>query len=58
MIRVNYQKTEFANNTKVNAGDPVYKLVTDESWTLVTEISKETYDVLKKKIGKSPFFKR
>ena len=45
----NYQKTEFANNTKVNAGDPVYKLVTDESWTLVTEISKETYDVLKEK---------
>ena len=36
----NYRKIEFANNTKVNAGDPVYKLVTDESWTLVTEISK------------------
>ena len=45
----NYRKIEFANNTKVNAGDPVYKLVTDESWTLVTEISKETYDSLKEK---------
>ena len=45
----NYRKIEFANNTKVNAGDPVYKLVTDESWTLVTEISKETYGSLKEK---------
>lgn len=42
----NYQKTEFSNNTKVNAGDPVYKLVTDESWKVVTEISRETYKLL------------
>ena len=43
----------------MNAGDPVYKLVTDESWTLVTEISKETYDVTKrKKSVKDPFFKK
>lgn len=42
-----YRKTEFSNNTKVNAGDPVYKLITDESWSLALEISQEIYDSLK-----------
>ena len=49
ITKQNYEQKNFKDNCKVNAGDPVYKLVTDESWTLVTEISKETYDVLKEK---------
>lgn len=42
-----YRKTEFLNNTKVNAGAPVYKLITDESWSLVLEVSQDVYDNLK-----------
>lgn len=42
-----YRKTEFSNNAKVNAGDPVYKLITGESWSLVLEVSQEVYDNLK-----------
>lgn len=42
LIKEKYVKTEFQNNTKINAGDPVYKLITDENWTLVVELSSDT----------------
>lgn len=38
LSRADYQKQELANNSKVSAGDPVYKLVTDEDWTVVIEL--------------------
>lgn len=44
-----YRKTEFSNNTKVNAGDPVYKLIADESWSLVLDVSQNIYDNLKER---------
>lgn len=44
-----YRKTEFSNNTKVNAGDPVYKLIADESWSLVLDVSQDIYDNLKER---------
>ena len=31
----NYQKTQLVNNTLVKSGDPVYKLCTDEEWSVV-----------------------
>lgn len=37
-----YQKEEFTNNRKVNSGDTVYKLITNENWTIVTLLSPET----------------
>lgn len=40
-----YLKEEFTNNQKVNAGDPVYKLITSETWTIVTQLSPETAKV-------------
>lgn len=45
----NYVRTEFRNNTQIRAGDPVYKLVTDEDWTLVVELSADTAKSLKEK---------
>lgn len=36
-----YVKTEFQNNSKISAGDPVYKLVTSEDWSLVIPIDKK-----------------
>lgn len=43
----NYEKTEFQNNTKIHSGEPAYKLITNENWTVVVEVSKETADFLK-----------
>lgn len=39
--RADYEKTELFNNTKVSKGDPAYKLVTDEEWTLVIQLDDE-----------------
>lgn len=39
--RADYQKTELFNNTKVKSGDPAYKLVTNEEWTLVIRLDEE-----------------
>lgn len=47
--QTNYELKEFYNNMKVSAGDPLYKLVTSESWSLVVPISKETAKMLEEK---------
>lgn len=52
--RADYQKTELFNNSKVRAGDPAYKLVTSEDWTLVIELdddmAKELVDTTSVKV--------
>lgn len=40
--KADYKKTEFTNNRKIVSGDPVYKIVTDDRWYLLIEISEET----------------
>lgn len=40
--KTEYEKTSLRNNTQIKAGDPVYKLVTDDEWTLVILLSDET----------------
>lgn len=47
--RSNYTCKEFSNNMKISAGEPVYKLVTDEKWTVVVPIKEETATLLKEK---------
>lgn len=37
----NYAKTEYTNNTEVKAGDPLYKLITSEEWTVVIKLTPE-----------------
>lgn len=36
-----YKVTNLHNNAKVSKGDPIYKLVTDEDWTIVVPITEE-----------------
>lgn len=38
----NYEKESFKDNRKVNAGDPVYKLITDDIWNVVILLNDET----------------
>lgn len=45
--RDSYTKNEFNDNRKVEVGDTLYKLVTDENWTIYTEISADTYEQIK-----------
>ena len=42
-----YVKTELKNNTEVKVGDPVYKLIRDENWTLAIELQPEMAEQLK-----------
>lgn len=41
-----YRKTSFENDRQVSAGDPMYKLITDENWTIVFEMKKEDAEKL------------
>lgn len=36
-----YKKTSFSSNSLVGVGDPVYKMVTSEDWSVVIELSEE-----------------
>lgn len=41
-----YEKTQLVNNELVNTGDPVYKLVTDEDWSLIIKTDPERVQYL------------
>ncbi len=45
----NYKKNELSSNQKISAGEPIYKLVTNDKWNLIIEVSKETQTALKDK---------
>lgn len=51
--KADYSVSEFYNNMQVSAGEPVYKLVTSEDWTLVVPLSEETAQILQEKNKKS-----
>lgn len=53
-----YKKTEFASNTKVKAGQPVYKVVTSDNWKLLIPISKDTKEALNNKQSIKVNFKK
>jgi putative membrane fusion protein len=53
-----YKKTEFASNTKVKSGQPVYKVVTSDNWKLLIPISKETKEALDNKQSIKVNFKK
>lgn len=38
----NYESINLKSNTKIKAGDPVYKLIKDDSWTLVIPLDDDT----------------
>lgn len=41
-----YNKTDLRENTDVSAGDPVYKLVTDENWSVCIRPDDDTWNYL------------
>ena len=41
-----YQKTQLIANELISAGDPIYKLITDETWSLIIETDAERADYL------------
>ena len=45
----NYKKIEFANNSRIQSGDSIYKIITDDEWTLMVELNEETANLLKEK---------
>lgn len=47
--KTDYTCTEFSNNMNVSAGDPVFKLITSEKWSVIVPVSEETAQLLKKK---------
>lgn len=47
--KTNYKKNELSSNQKISAGEPIYKLVTNDKWNLLIEVSKETQTALKDK---------
>lgn len=56
--KTEYKVKEFYNNMKVSAGDPLYKLITSEDWTLVVPISKNTANELREKTSVRVRFKK
>lgn len=40
-VKNNYTKKELKDNAKVRAGDPVYKLIRDDRWSVVIPLDKE-----------------
>ena len=44
-----HKKTEYSSNSKVAPGDNVYKIVTNENWTLMLDLEDETAELLKDK---------
>jgi len=56
--KTDYKKTEFGNNTQINSGEPVYKLVTNNNWQLLVEISEDTKKVLSEKNSVKVNFKK
>lgn len=44
LSKENYVRTDYTDNMKVNAGDPLYKLITSEEWTVVIKLTKELGD--------------
>nr|MCR5357774.1 hypothetical protein [Lachnospiraceae bacterium] len=44
-----YEKKQFSNNELISEGDPAYKLITEEEWSLLTEIDETKCKELEEK---------
>lgn len=45
--KTNYQKKELKDQTKVSTGDPVYRMITSENWSVIIPLEDETAKLLK-----------
>ena len=44
----NYEKVQLRTNEKVEKGEPAYKIVTEEDWSIIIKLSEEVYNELVK----------
>lgn len=58
LSKENYSKTDFINNTAIQSGDPIYKLITSDYWTLMFKIEDEVADMLAEKNSVKINFKK
>lgn len=42
ILKTDYEKTEMQNNMKIKTGDPIYKLIRSDSWTVVILLDDDT----------------
>lgn len=54
----NYKKTTFSNNRQIKSGDPVYKIVDNDKWDLLIQVSDETRNLLTDKGSVKVHFKK
>ena len=54
----NYKKNELIDNYQINSGDPVYKIVTNDYWNLLLNVTEETKEILSKKTSVKVNFKK
>lgn len=45
----NYKKTQYTSNSMIQKGEPAFKIITSDEWSLVVELNKETAELLKEK---------
>lgn len=46
LAKEDYEKTQLIANELISAGEPIYKLITDETWSLIIETDAERADYL------------
>lgn len=49
--KLDYTQTALTNNTKVQAGDPVFRLITGEDWTVIIKLTPEMEKTLLDRMG-------
>ncbi len=47
--KTNYHKTEYTSNSLIQKGNPVFKIITSDEWSMMVEISDETAELLAEK---------
>lgn len=48
-VRTDYEKQQLRTSEKLESGDPAYKLITGEDWTIVLSVPEELYQELNKR---------
>ena len=44
--KTEYQKTQYTSNSKIQKGNPVFKIITSDEWSMAIELSKENAEIL------------
>lgn len=58
LSKANYKKTEFSGNMEITAGSPTHKIITNNNWNLLINVSEETKEALHEKSTVKVNFKK